>query len=286
MAKYTIIVDTSFNISQEEIKKYDIEIISIHAYLDKQELNVDLTEEEFYEKFFNTLDADVKTAAPSQGQIIGKINLALKKCENVLILTTSSKLSSTYQNAKLVAKNFKNVKVIDSKGAFAKTKMMFDYLASNMNSNLSLDEIINNVKIIRDNTKIYFIINDLKYLYKNGRLNKAQAMLGEMLSIKPVLEATNNGEIGIVKKVRTLSKAVDLLIDFVKNGKEIDECYLSTLDDVFTLDMFVKKYENLNLKPKLNYTQKLPAVVGVHSGPKVFIICFLDKFNTFLSKEK
>lgn len=280
MSNYTVVVDTSFNLTSDEIKKFDVEVVQIHAYIDNKEINVDISEKEFYYKFFNSSNANVKTAAPSMGQINQKIKNAKNKNENVIFLTTSSKLSSTNAYANKVAQNYENVYVIDSKGAFAKNKIMFNYLIENQNSNLTIQEVIKNVKEIRENISLMFIINDLKYLQKNGRIGKAASIMGEFLSIKPILSVDKTGGIFTLTKARSEKKAIDKMLDFIENSKKVSEVYISTLDEINLMNMFIEKFNKRHLNVTLNYSQIIPAVVGVHSGPKIFIMAFLDKKNT------
>lgn len=280
MNNYSIVIDTSFNVSKEEIIKYDLDVIQIHAYINNKELNVDVDENQFYKEFFEDENADVKTSAPSIGQIEQRIKSAKSKNEKVIVLTTSSQVSSTNSNVNLIAKNFENVFVIDSKGAFAKNRIIFNYLIENLNSNLSIEEIISNAEQIREQTSLMFIINDLKYLQKNGRIGKAASLIGEFLSIKPILSVDDKGAICTLTKARSEKKAIDKMLDFVQKAKKVTEVYISTLDEKPLLDMFVEKFNKLETNITLNYSQFMPAVVGVHSGPKVFIIAFLDQHNT------
>lgn len=279
MNKYTLVVDTSFNLSEDEIKQFDIDVIQIHAYINNLELNVDISEEKFYAEFFKQKDCNVKTSAPSLGEISEVLTKAKSKNDNVIVLTTSSAVSSTYAHVCKVASEQENIYVIDSKGAFAKNKIIFDYLIKNRQSDLKIEQIITNACEIRDHTKLFFIINDLKYLTKNGRIGTASGLIGDILNIKPILSVDDNGAICPFAKVRSIKKAVDKMIEQITKATKVSEVYLATLDDKPVLDLFVERFAQLKSDIKLNYSQVMPAVVGVHSGPKVFIIAFLDEIK-------
>lgn len=275
--KYTVIVDTSFKLKEEEISKYDIEVVNLHTYINDQELYVDINEQDFYHELFRNDDADLKTAAPAPATLMDKINKAKEKCENVIMMTISSEMSSTYQTAKIISHDYENVHVFNTKGVFAKNKILFDYFMSNANSEKSIEEILSEAEKIRDNIKTYFVVSDLKYLQKNGRIGKAAGIIGDVLKIKPVLEVDIDGAVNTIAKVRTEKKAVDKIINMIKKAKQVDKLYIATLNDEIDLDSFKEKF---NLDIELDFSQPLPPAIGVHSGPKVFAVVFLDKKGT------
>lgn len=275
--KYTIIVDTSFKLKDDEIKKYDVEVINLHTYINDKELYVDINETDFYHELFRNEDADLKTAAPAPATIMEKIELARKKADNVILMTISSEMSSTYQTAKIISQEYDNVHVFNSKGVFAKNKILFDFFAENMDSDKNIEEIFEQAEKIRDNIKTIFVVSDLKYLQKNGRIGKAAGIIGDVLKIKPILEVDIDGAVNTLAKVRSEKKAVDKIINMIKKAKQVDKLYIATLNDEIDLESFKEKF---NLDAEVDFSQTLPPAIGVHSGPKVFAVVFLDKKGT------
>lgn len=279
--KYTIVIDKSFNLDQNIIDKYDIDVINLHTYINGKELYVDINETDFYHELFTNKDADLKTAAPSPATISDTIKKAKEKSDNVIIMTISSEMSSTYQTTKLIANEFSNVHVFNSKGVFAKNKIIFDYFLQNIDSDQKIEKIIENAEKIRDNIKTIFVVEDLKYLQKNGRIGKASAIIGEILKIKPILEVDIDGAVNTLAKVRSEKKAIEKIISLIKKAKQIDKIYISTLNDEIDLGTFKDKF---NLDVELDFSQTIPPNIGVHSGPKVFAVVFLDKKGTVYEK--
>lgn len=279
--KYTLIVDTSFSLSADLKAKYDVEVINLHTYLGNDELYVDINEQQFYDKLFNDEDAEVKTAAPSPATIIDVINKAKEKCDNVIIMPISSGMSSTYQTIKLLAADFENVHVFDTKGVFAKNQILFDFFVENLESDLDIETILVEAEKIRDNIKTYFIVNDLKYLQKNGRIGHASALIGQLLSIKPILEVDQEGYVNNIAKVRSEKKAIDKIISLIKKADLIDKLYVSHLDDEKDFESFNEKFD---LDIEFDYSQTIPPVIGVHSGPRILAVSFVDKKGTIYEK--
>lgn len=274
---YTLIVDTSFKLDESIIKKFDVEVINLHTFINDKELYCDINDEEFYEELFNNENAEVKTAAPSPALISDVIKKAKEKNDNVIIMPISSSMSSTFQTIKVVSSEFENVHVFDSKGVFIKNRILFDFFAENINSDKEIDVLLNEAEKIRDNSHVYFIVNDLKYLQKNGRIGKASALIGDLLSIKPILEVDIDGFVSNIAKVRSEKKSIDKIISLIKKSNKVDKIYVSSLGNEENIDLFLEK---LDLDVEIDKNETIPPVIGVHAGPKVFAVGFLDKEGT------
>ena len=267
--KYSIITDTSFSLSSEDIEKYDVSVLNLRTFINDKELGKDISNEEFFRLLKDDENADVKTSAPSPAEIEDFIKSAKEKSENVIYLTISGKFSSTYQTAKVIANNYEGVEIFDTKNVFAANKILFDYLVKNLDTDLTVEEIISNLEKLRDNTYTYFIVKSLSYLQKNGRIGKAGAVIGELMSIKPILFIDDEGSVSSFAKARSNKKAVDKIIDMINNC-ESKNIYASQINSSDDIEYFVSKVENVSKD------QVIPAVIAVHAGPDTFAVSFSD----------
>lgn len=190
---------------------------------------IDIRADEFYERIKNITDPkDIpSTSAPAMGDIMDAIEKFIEEgYTDVIHFPISFKLSSTGPNVVTVAEEYKdkiNVHVVDTKMAC----YLQGYLAINAKEmaarGATVEEIIERSNHLIENTQAYFVVEDLNYLVKNGRLSGMAGFMGSLLKIKPVLELDKEGRIVTKEKVRTYSKAVEraieLLLEYI-DGKE------------------------------------------------------------------
>ena len=190
---------------------------------------IDIKADEFYDRIKNITDPkDIpSTSAPAIGDIMETIEKFIEEgYTDIIHFPISFKLSSTGQNVVSIAREYEdkiNIHVVDTKVAC----YMQGYLAINAkqmaDNGATVEEILKRSYELIDNMKIYFVVEDLNYLVKNGRLSGMAGFMGNILKIKPVLELNEDGYIVTKEKIRTYSKAlersIELLLEYVE-GKE------------------------------------------------------------------
>lgn len=261
---------------------YDIRIIRStilmggKEYVDYEEL----TASKYYEMLEEDPSLFPRTSMASTGTMLEAYEkLRDEGCDEAIFITISSKMSGIYENA-MIAKNMVEgikVTVFDSKTVgYLQCKMAF--LAHDMaNKGASMDEIIEELSYIRDNNHIYFAVNDLKYLVKNGRLSNAAGFVADVLKIKPLLEIDKFGAVVSVEKIRTFHKAVDRVLEkFLEEtkGKKV-EAFIIHANNPEMVDYLRKRVleEREDIKEVKDYL--LTPAVGAHSGPKAVTIGYL-----------
>ncbi|MGD9909155.1 MAG: DegV family protein [Candidatus Izemoplasmatales bacterium] len=261
---------------------YDIRIIRStilmggKEYVDYEEL----TASKYYEMLEEDPSLFPRTAMASTGTMLEAYEkLRDEGCDEAIFITISSKMSGIYENA-MIAKNMVEgikVTVFDSKTVgYLQCKMAF--LAHDMaKEGASMDEIIEELSYIRDNNHIYFAVNDLKYLVKNGRLSNAAGFVADVLKIKPLLEIDKSGAVVSIEKIRTFHKAVDRVLEkFLEEtkGKKV-EAFIIHANNPEMVDYLRKRVleEREDIKEVKDYL--LTPAVGAHSGPKAITIGYL-----------
>ncbi len=200
-------------------------------------------------------------------------------CDTILFITISAKMSGTYENALLAAKMIEgvDVRVFDSKSVgYVECKMVFS-AHEGFKAGKTIEEIIEDLEYIRDNNQIYFAVENLSYLVKNGRLSNAAAFFAKALKIKPLLEINKEGAVVSVEKIRTFKKAVDRVIDKYleeTEGKDVETFIIHAYNPKTVTYMRDRVSE---LRPTVGEIKDyyLTPAVGAHGGPGAICIGYI-----------
>ncbi|XMB71896.1 DegV family protein [Mycoplasmatota bacterium WC30] len=245
-------------------------------YVDYEEL----TAEKFYQMLKDDPNLVPRTSMASTGTMLEFYEkLKADGCDTIIFVTISSKLSGTYENALLAAKMIDGVdiRVFDSKSVgYVECKMVFA-AHEGFKAGKTIDEIMADLEFIRDNNKIYFAVNDLSYLIKNGRLSNAAGFVANFLKIKPLLEINKEGAVVSVEKIRTFKKAVNRVIQKYleeTEGKDV-ETFIIHAYNPDTVDYMRKKVKEF--RPNIGEIKDylLTPAVGAHGGPGAITIGYI-----------
>jgi len=262
---------------------YDIKIFRSMLHLGDENYldHIDISAEDFYERLEEDKSLFPSTSFMPLGQMIGIYEDLVKEGYTDAIVVTISKELSGIFNAALMAANEVeelDVKVFDSKSlAFPQAKMAL-VAAKMVKEGKSVEDITKELYYIRDNNKIYFAVNTLTYLVKNGRLSNASGFIGNALKLKPVL-TIDDGKVITVEKIRTFKKAVEHILDlYFKETKGLNvEPFIIHANNPDTRDYI--KSRLIENDPTLTdiFSMPLTAVVGAHAGPKTIGIGYYIK---------
>jgi DegV family protein with EDD domain len=234
----------------------------------------------FYERISKSPDDIPKTAYVALGKIIMYLE-DLKKAgyEEALIITISSKLSGLYEAIlRVSAEMDMNITVFDSKSlAYHEAYMVLEAYRM-AEAQLSVQEIMTRLEFIRAHHKVYFAVDTLLYLVKNGRLSKLSGTLGTMLKLKPVLMLNDEGAVETVEKIRTIHKAHELV--FEKYAEETQGKDVITYIAHAHADEYVEWFKekiNAQFKDREVIVTYLTPVVGAHTGPKAIGLGYIER---------
>ena len=254
---------------------YNIKIFRSTLHLGDEDFldYIDISADDFYKRLEND-----KTVFPSSSYYpLGKMietyeDLVKEGYNKAIVISISSELSGIVNASKMAANEVDglDVTVFDSKTlAYPEAKMALT-AAKMASKGKSVNEIIKELEYIRDNNKIYFAVNTLTYLVKNGRLSNASGFIGNTLKIKPLLTISKDGKVETVEKIRTFKKAVDRVLEMYfeeTKGKNV-EPFIVHANNEETRDYLIEVLKTDNPELKEIATMPLTAVVGAHSGPK------------------
>ena len=277
MKKIAIVTDSTADLPVELAEKNNITVIPLKVFFGNEEYSdgVTLTKDEFIEKI-KTSPVMPTTSQPSPGEFQQLYeSLAKQGFENIISIHISSKLSGTVNSAKIAKSMIKNadIRVIDSHTASVGLGLVTLRAAALLESLADFDEIEKQIESELKMTKIFFTVKTLEYLSKNGRIGRAQAFLGKMLDLKPILALEGGqGEIIPVNKIKGSYKAIDEIIHLViKHYKKTK--YLQGIGIAHSNMEHEMKYMAKTLSEKLGnvylLTGSIGSVIGSHVGPEV-----------------
>ncbi len=139
-----------------------------------------------------------------------------------------------------------------------------------MKEGKSVKDVISHLEDLRDNDRILFMVDDLKYLVKNGRLSNASALLASMLQIKPLLELGEDGRIMAKEKIRTTKKAMNRVVEsYLKetdNGKKQRFTFLFNTEAPEKLAYVKDKLESAGIDTSTFIDAPISPAIGCHIG--------------------
>ena len=217
--KLAVITDSSAYLTQDVLHHDDLFILEIPIYIDGESYveGKNLTHDEFYQKMAASKELP-KTSQPSVAELEEVLSgLTAKGYTHAIGLFLSSGISGFYQNIQYLKDEFEGLTVEFpvSKITSAPLGMMVEDCLKWAGEGRSFDEIVANVQHQIDGTSAYIMVDDLNHLVKGGRLSNGAAILGNLLSIKPILHFNDEGVIEVFEKVRTEKKAMKRLVEIV-----------------------------------------------------------------------
>ena len=218
--KLAVITDSSAYLSAETLQREDLYVLDIPVNIDGEEYveGINLTAEDFYQKMAQASELP-KTSQPSIAKL-DEILTSLKEqgYTHALGLFLSSGISGFYQNIQYMVDDYEGLTV-----AFPDTLITSAPLGIMVESVFNWRDQGDDFAIIQDKlaiqisrTSAFIMVDDLDHLVKGGRLSNGAAILGNLLSIKPILYFNDQGVIEVYEKVRTEKKATKRLIEIIK----------------------------------------------------------------------
>jgi DegV family protein with EDD domain len=272
-----IVTDTAADLPPELAAARGIEVVPLtvrfgdESYLSGVELGTD----EFWQKLRSSNTAPA-TAAPSAGDFQKAYEKLLGEgATGIVSVHLSSKLSATYQSAAVAAQELPDapVEVFDSLGVSAGTGLLALRAADRADAGASPKEIVAEIDALRSRVHLYGVIDTLEYLRLGGRIGGAQALLGTMLKMKPVI-GLQDGVVEPVGRVRTRAKALAHLVGLVSEHKGNIERLVVITGAAPDVDDFLGMLDGIVTVPPSD-VWNLGPIVGTHAGPGVIGVVFI-----------
>ena len=276
MAGPRVVTDSSCDLPAALVAELDIEIVPLTIRFGAEELvdRQDLSPKEFWARCA-TSPVLPETAAPSAGAFEDAYRRAAAAgADGVVAITISSQLSATGQSAQMAAKSVQGdipVRTVDSLSVTMGLGMIVADAARLAAEGKSADEVAARAESLVARTRVYGALDTLENLKKGGRVGGAQALIGSMLSIKPIIEV-RDGQVEPESRQRTRSRALRYIADKVRDSGNIENLAVMH-GDAPDLDEFIELLEPHFPRDKM-VIGDIGAVIGAHGGPRVIGVAF------------
>jgi DegV family protein with EDD domain len=232
------------------------------------------------------------TSQISLGEYLPYFESFVKQGKDVLHLTLSSGLSSTYNSACTAAQMLmekypgRKILIVDSLCASSGFGLLMSRLSELRKGGMSLGDLRTYAEEHKLNVQHWFFSTDLKYYVRGGRVSKTAGFIGNLLHICPLLNVDEDGHLIPREKVRTVKKVedaeVEKMVQNCDNGLDYDEeCFISNSG---CLDYAKETRDKVEAKfPKLKGKVKIfdiGAIIGAHAGPGTVALFFFGKKRT------
>ncbi|MCD7807557.1 MAG: DegV family protein [Lachnospiraceae bacterium] len=285
---YEIFVDMSLDIDEKVAEKINIRYVPMEYGLGDETLKATGPESDermhyFYESMRRGLPTRTSQITPFQYE--ETFSPSIQEGKGVLYIALSSGLSKTYEAALLAAQSLKDqyagarIEIVDSFAATGGMGILAEAASKNRANGMTLEE---NAAWLRDNAhnlNHWFMVEDLVYLKRGGRVSATTALVGTALNIKPILNINAKGELGSVAKKHGSKQAMRYLVDCYE--KRFDQSYGNTAyiccadckDTAAELKEMVLK---VNPNADVHITMLCP-VIGAHTGPGMLSLIFFGQ---------
>ena len=236
---------------------------------------IDLTAEQFFDRLVHSQFLPV-TSLPSPSTFAEVYDKLAEETDEILVITLTAKLSGTHEVAKqsvgLMQKKCR-VEVIDSRLAVMGQGFIVIAAARAAQAGAKFEEVVDIIHRNIPRADFRAAFDTLEYLERGGRIGKAQAFLGSLLKINPII-GMKDGEAFPFGKERSRAKAIDHLYNFAMSYSHIDEL---AIEYAMALDEAEKLIERLGAKfPKERiYRSRVGPVIGTHTGPSLLLVSVL-----------
>lgn len=280
---YSIYIDVSVDTAPEIIEKNDIKLVPM-AYTigSEQRTCVQLESEEtlhdFYDQLRNGADSGTSQITPAYYE--ETFAEEVKAGRGILYISLSSGLSNTYSSSMVAISNLKeeygevHIETVDSLAATGGMGLLLELAIRNRSAGMSLEDNARNLRDRALEISHWFMVDDLMFLKRGGRVSAATAVVGTALNVKPMLKIDDMGKLVTISKQRGRNKTIKQLVELYINAydasleQDIMIVHSDCSEDAEKLKAMIEE-ANPNAKIRI---QMLSPIIGAHTGPDMLAV--------------
>jgi DegV family protein with EDD domain len=278
VGKVAVVTDSTANLPALVVEKYGITVVPINLHWGNETYKdgVDISVEEVYRRLRRNKQIP-KTAAPSVGDFLQTYLGLREEVDGIVSIHLPENLSGTVKSARVAAELAREhvpIQVIETGTATMGVGFVVLAAARAAERGESLSKVMEVAEEINPRTSVIAMIDTLEYLYRSGRISRAQGLLGVALRIKPIL-TIHNREVDILAKTRTSSRGIRIMLDEMEarvDGKPVHVAVLhaDALEEARHLRSLVEeRFDCLEI-----FTCSMTPVMGAHTGPGLLGLAF------------
>lgn len=278
--KVHLIVDSTADVSEAIRARLTVVPLTVHFGSEEYVDGVTISKQEFYEKLIES-DVLPSTSQATPAAFSEVFEGIAERGESAVVLTISSKLSGTCQSAMIAAADYPGIYVVDSRSAATGTGILAELALRLIDGGMSASDVAARLEAERENVCLVALLDTLEYLKRGGRISKAAAFAGSMLSIKPVI-SLRQGEVVVLGKARGSRQGNNLLAAQIDaaGGVDYDKPVLlgySGLSDTLLQKYIADSARFWEGKVENLQTTQIGSVIGTHAGPGAIVATFFKK---------
>lgn len=271
MKSFGLIVDSTFTIDSEVLKKEDIKVIPLTIYFGENahldgDIDVDMLIEAFEQ------NVDMKTSQPTPEAFLTAMNEQLKTYDDVLVLTLAKSLSGTHNSA-VLARDLcdapERITIVDTESTGAGGLYFVENIVALRAEGGSIKEAVALADDIKTRGVFYITVDNLKYLIKGGRITRTKAIIGNVLKKKPVLRF-KDGVLGLDQTVRSFVGVKNYIVDqaraLLETTKGKIKVYINFVDDELRAKTMKEALAELGERVSIKIVGLVSPVVSAHVG--------------------
>ena len=271
-----IIADSTCNLSQEVLDRYDIRVAPISIQFNEEtfEEGIDIDHDLFYRKI-EEMGIIPTSSQPTPAWFAKYYRELAEQGHTILVITITSHHSGTYESA-ILAKSMvpeADVEVFDSLNISLGTGWMVLEAARAVEAGQNREQILSRLAGIRDRISFFFTPATLKYLQMSGRVGTLKGVLGSLLQVKPII-TLNEGVLDVGESIRTRGKAVDRIIELteeaVGTSDPINLAVIHARAPEEGRELLERVEKHFNCKETM--IADLVCSLAVHGGPGVLVL--------------
>jgi len=273
-----IVTDTLSDLPASLIKELGISVVPLNLHFGTEVYRdtVDITTDVFYQKLMSK-QVFPTTSAPGPGIFVELYNQLAKETDAIVAIMTSRKISAVGESA-MQAKNMvkldARIEVIDTQQVAGALMLVVITAAEAAKAGANFEQVVSLVKDTVQRTHVRMAFDTLEYLRRGGRIGKAQALLGSLLKIHPVL-GLKDGEAFPHHRARNRAGAVDFLVNFARGFAKIEKMVVEDATTPQEADDLVDRLAAFYPKERI-YRAKVSPVFGAHVGPHVLDVAIIE----------
>jgi DegV family protein with EDD domain len=275
MTNVRVVVDSTADLPQQIRESLSIAMVplKVHFGNDTYLDSITMSSEQFFAKLAQAKEMPT-TSQPSPLDFLETYKKLLEEPDTAIVsIHISSALSGTYQSAVLAKSMLEEpmngrVSIVDSKSASLGVGFIAMAVAAAAANGADVAQCLEVFQKIKQKTKLYFLVETLEFLHRNGRIGKASALFGSLLNIKPILSIDEEGMIFPVDKIRGSRKAMSRIMDLIETDfgqQELEVTFVHANAMTAAQDFSSLVTERLQVSQTNIY--ELGPVIGTHVGP-------------------
>ena len=271
---FAVVTDSTADLPGDWRRRYDIEVVPLKVLFGAETFRdgVDMNNQEFFARLATSTKLPT-TSAPSPGEFAEVYQRLAKDHDGCISIHIGAQLSATAESARVGAQSVEGfrVEVVDSETV----TMPMAFLCKVAAESTSLDDATAKVKQRIPGCRVLALLDTLRYIEMGGRVSRAQAMIGTMLDLKPLL-LVKDREIKSVDRVRTRSRAIPRMIEFFESDMPVE--YVGVMhaqapEEAERIAAGLREHH-----PDLEVPiSQIGCVLGTHTGPKALGVVYIKR---------